>query len=152
MGDLLAGDDVLEKECRTFCRYLTGDEPTAYILRKYRSGQESIPFRSRNPGSPFETLLVVFAGKGTVRARMGDAYARIFLAEGLLRQKLVLLLAILETSPTTYPPLTRGGRGLARAIRDITISLAGFGLSFLGALLVLGPMHILRRSRLPHST
>jgi hypothetical protein len=152
LADPQAAEEVLDKECRTFSRYLLGSEPTDYILRKYRSGHESIPFRSRSQQSTFDSRLVVFAGKGKVRARMSDAYARMFFPHGTLRQKLVLLLAILETSPTSYAPLTRGGRGSTQAIWDITVSLTGFGLSLLGALLVLGPKHMLTRIRTPRPT
>ena len=139
----------LDRECRAFSDYLTGEEPTDYIIRKYRAGHAAIPCQSRRPVNPFEVALVGFAGKGRIRARMADAYARIFFPHGALRQKLVLLLAILETAPTTFAPFTRGGRGFPHAVWGITGSLAGFGLSLMAALLVLGPVHLLTRSRTP---
>jgi len=149
MADAALLTDRLDQECRTFSGYLAGQKPSDYIIRKYRAGHAAIPFQSLRPDDPFEVSLVVFAGKGRTRARMADAYARIFFPHGALRQKLVLLLAILETAPTTYAPLTRGGRGFPHAAWRITVSLAGFGLCLLAALLVLGPMHMLTRSRAP---
>ena len=149
MADATRLTDGLEQECRTFSGYLIGAEPTDYIVRKYQAGHAAIPFMSRKLVNPFEVTLVIFAGKGRIRARIADAYARIFFPHGALRQKLVLLLAIMETAPTTFAPFTRGGRGFPHAVWGITGSLAGFGLSLMAALLVLGPVHLLTRSRAP---
>ena len=143
--------DILDQECRAFSRYLTGGEPSDYILEKYRRGHHAIPYRKRPPINSFEDVLVVFAGKGRIRARMGDAYARVFFPHGILRQKLVLLLALLETAPATSAPLTGGGRGSIHAIWSIAASLLAYGLSLLGGLLVLGPMHMVTRSRTPRT-
>ncbi|NNM00448.1 MAG: hypothetical protein HKO62_06830 [Gammaproteobacteria bacterium] len=48
--------------------------------------------------SRFDRLLLRLARAGSVATRLTDGYARFFVPGSLLRDKLVLLLAILETS------------------------------------------------------
>jgi hypothetical protein len=50
-------------------------------------------------------VLVLAAARGPVLARIADAYASVFARRGLLRRKLALLLAILETRLGTYRAL-----------------------------------------------
>ena len=141
--------NTLDLESSTFTRYLGGSDPSDYIRRKYREGHAAIPYRLTNDGDAFDAMLVVVARGGTVRSRFADAYARIFRPHGALRQKLTLLLAILENSPDTHHEFTRGGKGTVAALAGITASIIVFSLSLLAGLLLLGPAHLLLRGRRP---
>ena len=141
--------NTLDLESAALTRYLAGTGPSDYIRRKYREGHAAIPYRLKGDEDAFDAMLVVVARGGTVRSRVADAYARIFRPHGALRQKLTLLLAILENSPDVHRRFTGGGRGTLAAIAGISASLFIFSISLLAGLLLLGPAHLLLRGRRP---
>jgi len=140
---------TLDQESSAFTRYLAGTRPSDYVSRKYREGHAAIPYRLRNDEDAFDAMLVVVARGGAVRSRVADAYARIFRPHGALRQKLTLLLAILENSPDTHRRFTSGGRGTFAAVAGIAAGLLLFSLSLLAGFIFLGPAHLLLRGRRP---
>ena len=83
------------RECETFCRYLVARPPDAYVLGKYIEAHRVAPGYSS--GTRFDHLLVNFAAGGPARASFADSYACLFARQSLLRRKLILLLAILES-------------------------------------------------------
>src|SRR5262245_30972246 len=105
----------LAAECRAFTRYLIGQDPDPYVVARYQDGHAAIPYRRSASRVPIDGALVLFASRGRVRARIADAYARVFRPHGALRQKLTLLLAVLENAPATHRRFTSGGNGLFRA-------------------------------------
>lgn len=144
------GGPALEAECRAFTRYLIRQAADPYIVARYQDGHRGIPFRRAGRRDAVDGMLVLFASHGGWRVRVADAYARVFRPHGVLRQKLTLLLAILENAPATHRQLTSGGRGLGGAIGRIALALLGFGVAFLGGMLLLGPAHlVLSRARRP---
>lgn len=91
-------EPLLERECRTFTSYLVGTQPTPYVCRKYVAAHvDFLECRSR-----FDKLLIRLARLGSVGTRMADSYARIFMPGALIRKKLVVLLAILETCAPSF--------------------------------------------------
>ena len=124
-----------------FTRYLAGKDPSDYERLKYREGHRAIPYRLKGDEDAMDVALAVIARRGTLRARMADAYARVFRPHGVLRQKLTLLLAILENSPDSHRQYTAGGRGFLLAALAIAGSLVLFLLSLLGGIILFGPMH-----------
>lgn len=141
--------DNLDIESSVFTRYLAGADPSDYVRSKYRDGHRRIPYRLKADEDALDVALAMVARGGPVRARISDAYARVFKPHGVLRQKLTLLLAILENSPDMHRRFTSGGRGLPRAILGIAASLTLFLVSFLAGLLLFGPVHWLLRGRRP---
>ena len=139
--------NTLDLESSAFARYLAEADPSDYVQRKYREGHAAIPYRVKGGEDAFDAMLVVVARGGPVRSRIADAYARIFRPHGALRQKLTLLLAILENSPETHRRFTSGGSGALAAVLGITASLLVFCLSLLAGFLLLGPAHLLLRGR-----
>jgi hypothetical protein len=139
----------LERECDSFARYLTGAPATAYAREKYRRGHSAMP-ASSNPAR-IDRISVALGRSGGLLLRSCDAYSRWFRPTGLLRQKLVLLLAILENSPPTHVQLNEGETG---SPGRLVAALAAHGLLFAGCLLagvlVLGPVH-LATALLPNS-
>jgi nucleoside-diphosphate-sugar epimerase len=107
----------LDRECRVFTRHLLGCSPQPYVVRKYVEAHEKSPTFSE--GSRLDAFLIRIARSGPGMTQLADGYTRIFHPGALLRKKLVLLLAILETSSPTYrlmDAVERGGR-LSLALR-----------------------------------
>lgn len=122
-------------------RYLSGVEPSAYVVAKYTEAHR-LDLPQLRPGSRFDELLVAFARGGTFRAYMADAHARGFRPASLLRRKLVLLLAILECSAQgadldAPDPGSRAGFALRAAFDGVRFTLA----VAVGAALAL-PVHV----------
>ncbi len=115
---------ALERECRAFCRYLTGRLPDGYVLEKYAEAHRVA--RDYSGGSRFDHLLVNIAAGGPVRANFADSYAGLFARRSLLRRKLILLLAILESCAPA--------RGFLDAIEPISSVLLYLRLLARGAL------------------
>lgn len=92
--------DRLLKECETFTSYLLGQEPTDYVVMKYRDGNAACGLD--RPGTRFDRVLLRAARAGRLGARAADSYARFFCRNSLLRKKLILLLAILENSAPSH--------------------------------------------------
>jgi hypothetical protein len=90
-------DHALSSECQIFCEYLVQQKPDAYITKKYRQAHHSgnIPFSKTV--QPFERWLMLLAGIHPFMTRLADSYSRFLFPSSMLRKKLVLLLAILES-------------------------------------------------------
>ena len=90
--DISAGP--LERECERFTQYLTGGKPDHYVKKKYTEGHEAT--KLGKGGNHFDTLLIKIATRNTLFTKLSDVYTRVFYRNAVVRQKLVLLLAILE--------------------------------------------------------
>lgn len=133
----------LSAECRALARYLTGRDPDPYVVARYQAGHYAIPYRRAGARTPIDGALVLFASKGRIRSRIADAYARVFRPHGALRQKITLLLAILENAPATHREFTAGGKGRATGVVAMAGALLGFGFCLVLGMLLLGPAHLL---------
>jgi hypothetical protein len=88
---------ALARECQVFTALLAGRPADDYVFAKYTEAHQNCPALS--DGQRFDGFLIAFARRNGFFARLADAHARIFAPRSLLRRKLVLLLAILETCP-----------------------------------------------------
>lgn len=100
---------ILERECAVFTRFLTGLDPSGYVRTRYVAAHAVRPHFAET--TPRETRLVALAAAGRFWCRLADAYAALFEPQGLLRRKLVMLLAVLETCPPYFEVLDRPLRG-----------------------------------------
>lgn len=130
-------DQDLERECRVFTRYLAGREPTPYVIAKYRAAHAAVD--AYGVQSAFDGRLVAGARLHPVFAWLVDAAARFTAPRGLLRKKLVLLLAILETAPPFFSAIEqieegRRGREFAGLALRLVLFVPGL---VLGMVLVL---------------
>lgn len=135
---------ALAHECRVFTQHLIGTAPTPYAIDVYaRAHAASARFIGQ---STLDAVLVALARRHWLAARVVDGYARLLAPSGLLRRKLVLVLAILETSAPHYQridsPLAQGPAATmaALAVRGV--------LGVLGAAvgcIVLLPIHAVVR-------
>jgi hypothetical protein len=131
----------VERECDVFVRYLAGAESTDYLRAKYTRAVELIPSLRTRPG--FESRLLRFAGRGPFAARIADAYAALLAPDSVLRSRLVLLVALLESSPPYHEAIDRPPEGAS--VRElsgaIAAGLAGV-LSLMAGLIVLLPLRL----------
>jgi hypothetical protein len=107
----------LERECQVFTHLLLGCAAHPYAVRKYVEAHHiSAVFSS---GTRFDLFLLWAARIHWSIAKLADGYARLFARTALLRKKLVLLLAILETSSPSCHLLDSsvGGSTVALAAR-----------------------------------
>ena len=143
-ADPLVDQEALAHECRAFTAYLTGLAPTPYVLEKYRLGHGRIPYLTQEPPRPVDRLLLGAATHGTLLLRCADAYARIARPTGMLRQKLVLALAVLENSPPSHLRLNSAREGsLAVLALGVVGRGLGFSLTLLFGFLVFAPLHLI---------
>jgi len=94
------GGETLIAECRVFCRYLVGIGPPSDVVAAYQKAHALGVVNLGRP-TPMDRALLRVAGMGPALARTADAYAAVFARSGLLRRKLVLLIAILESRAST---------------------------------------------------
>ena len=94
----------LEAECHALCRYLTGVDADAYTSAKYIQAHA---IGSVGPAAGWCDAVLAWAAatQGPLAAQCADAYAAMFVRHGLLRRKLALMLAVLETRLDTYRAL-----------------------------------------------
>ncbi len=91
----MAERSELDRECDAFAHYLGASAGDEYVREQYRAahaaGAVELPSTTG-----FERAVVSLARSVPVLVRALDAHARVFSNGGLLRRKLVLLLAIHE--------------------------------------------------------
>lgn len=129
-----AGPQILARECQVFSRYLVARPPDAYVLDKYIEAHRVA--RDYTGGSRFDRALLNLARSGALGASFADSYACLFARRSLLRRKLILLLAILESSAPA--------RGFLDAIEPVPRALLlsrllGRGVLFLMRVAVAAP-------------
>ena len=136
----------LRAECVTFTRYLTSLVADDYVVSKYVEGHQAVTCDAPR-SSALDRALVKFAADGVIKARIADAYARLFRPYGLLRRKLIFVFSILENSRGFHTEFTRGSDAIfAISILKLAVSAAAFVLSVVAGLLFFGPRHLLDRS------
>jgi hypothetical protein len=124
-------DRALDRECDVFARHLVGEAPDDYVRRKYVEAHAVM--RALAPADRFDAFLLRVASAGTARAKIADAYARVFRPTSAVRKKLVLLLAILETCRSTYRSIDAGTGGPPLWV---IVRLAGRGMVALASLVL----------------
>jgi hypothetical protein len=132
----------LEAECRVFTMHLLGCLPDPYVIRKYVDAHKVSPAFSG--GNRFDDLLVRVAAERPALTKLADSYARIFTPTGLLRKKLVLLLAILETSGPSYHLIDASAKG-GQVVLMFQLLIKGilFGLNLIAGAIVFLPMQMI---------
>ncbi len=136
--------DRLEKECLIFGRYLIGAAPGPEVLAKYRHYHAALAERLTERPGRFDGFLLAAARWWPQPA---DAYARFFQPRGLLRKKLVLLLAILESChPSNRRVDAVDACGGFRLVVRAMLSVLLFGVSLFVGVVVLLPIHLFHKA------
>jgi hypothetical protein len=87
-------------EHAVFTRYLTNKAPTEYVAKQYRMALAARGLAKEDDSPAFDRVTLTLARRGPLCARFADAYCTIFRRHGLLKRRLILLMAILEhTAP-----------------------------------------------------
>jgi hypothetical protein len=96
MGHSQESEALLLRECSVFCRYYIGRAATDFVAQKYVQAHGCDA--RYQPHSAFDSALVGLARRGPQVAQLCDSYACLLARATLLRKKLVLLAALLESS------------------------------------------------------
>ncbi len=135
----MTDQEGLEREHAVFSAYLGSYSSDARVVARYSTAHA--PMLASD--DRFDRWLVAFARRGRVACSLADAYARRVRPYGLLRRKLTLVLALLETGSATHAHFDRA----RPASRIATLSaLAGAGVWWVLrtalALIVVAPLHL----------
>ena len=142
--------DLLNQECDVFCTHLIGQPPNDYVRTKYREGNQAHRLEETAAARPFDRRLVRIARKGPWFSKLADTYAAIFYKPAILRKKLILLLAILESTAPTHRLLAAGQSvGQARYYLTLLTKGIGFACTLLVATVVFTPWHLALGNRGP---
>jgi NADH dehydrogenase len=139
---------TINRECEVFAHYLIGQPPTDYIREQYEMATLARDLANDSKFIAFDRTTLRFARRSVFFTRVADAYCAIFHRRGILRRKLILLLAILEHAAPTAArfdsPMNRGLVGIATNVLLLAVS---FGLSLLAGIFLLLPSHLFRRNQ-----
>jgi len=136
-----AGDApaVLAREFTLFARYLGTADPPA-------SGVSAYTRAAAAAGAPADRLdrwLLALARGSSTGLALADAYARLARPYGALRRRLVLTVAVLESSAATHAAYdTAIASGAPAAWLAIVAAGSGWALRTAVALVLLGPLHL----------
>lgn len=91
-------EEQLHKECEKLSLYLTGMRPDNYVSEKYMHAHisDNITIAGDQP-SVFDRFMISVATINPFLASLVDNYTKVFFKKALIRKKMVLLLAILES-------------------------------------------------------
>ena len=130
----------LKHECTKYTEYIINCKPNAYIEKKYIEGLKINRIES-NIGR-FDTFLIKVTNKNAFMIRLADIYTSVFYRKSVFRKKLILLLAVLESCPTTYPEIdsVTGSSQFCLLIQTIQKILV-FSTLLLVSCIVLFPIH-----------
>lgn len=131
---------TLARECAVFSTYLIGIRPTEYIQVKYVEAhrwREDLIARDR-----VDRVLIRLARTHPVLTRCADSYSRFLLPESVMRKKLVVMLALLETSfPACKVVDQVASAGLLRVSLRLSLDGALMIAGLVMIVAILGPIH-----------
>ncbi len=126
--------NALAGECNALCRYLADLDADDYVVGKYEAAHRAgVLGREARPGA-FDRLLLRVGLLHPLTTRAVDGYAALLFKRALLRKKVTLLIAILETRPpfSSLLDTVDDGRPAALVVRTLATGLPAI---LIGALL-----------------
>jgi hypothetical protein len=127
-----AAQPGLETEARVFGRYLVGEVPTQELVERYAAANRRL---AHSIGSE-DAAVVAFARRHPWSVGFLDAAAALLRPDGLLRSKILMMAAILETTPRFAEEfLPRPVPRLVLLVRGAAIGLVAVTKAALGLLL-----------------
>jgi hypothetical protein len=113
-------DETLANEAICFTRYLIGKEASAEVIERYARANACL---FQTPPNPMEERMIAFALKHPRAIPLLDTGAGLSRTGARLRQKILVLLAILETMPEHFEATRPDSPGPWRTFA--TLSKAG---------------------------
>ncbi|MAF27112.1 MAG: hypothetical protein QF819_05740 [Gemmatimonadota bacterium] len=148
MDEVRSPRRILEDEGRTLGRYILGEGPAMFILEKYVQAHAAGVVEPPGGADSFDRLVVEVAQGGHGLTRFADSYCALFRRGGLLRRKLSLLVALLESVAPTDAAVDRvTAPGRTRTFLDAAFRAAAFAVLAAFSIPVFGPAHLALRRR-----
>ncbi len=135
--------DRLAAECRIFTRYLVDGEAPTEVMAAYERAHKVSAVAPHGNTPPLDRALLRVAHMGPDFTRVADGYSAAFAKASLLRRKLVLLVAILESRQRTAAVLDTAVPG-SRAAWVLTVGLRVTGCVLMVSLatLLIVPLYV----------
>jgi hypothetical protein len=131
---------VLERECRAYTPYLTGQLPSRYIVEKYQDFHQKIGLSAVQP---YEQFLLAMSARGPEWARLVDSYVSFWRKDSVVRSKIVLTLALLECAPPSFESLDAvPDGGWIGAVLRLASGAARYGLTLIVASILFTPVSL----------
>lgn len=133
----------LERECRTYVRYLIGQAPSDYVVEKYVDCFQKSDVLAALKPNRFDRFLVQISARGLFWAGLADSYVSASCKSSAVRKKLIVTLALLECAPPSFETLDRTDSGGLLG----TMTRLGFGairnaIAFLAAFVIFTPVRL----------
>jgi hypothetical protein len=126
LGDRgLQGNGRLENEGRIFARYLLGREAAPELVERYAAANRRL---LRDAADPRDGAVLGFVYRHPWSLSLLDAACALLRPAGLLRTKLLIMAAILETSPAhaaDFLPRSAGTAALFARLAGLGVLAAG---------------------------
>ncbi len=137
---------ILIKECRTFCKYLSGIKANDYVTENYIKYHDISQIEKEIKLSPFDKVLLKIARIHPVFTKFIDIYTKFFKPLTLIRYKITYLLAILEVSSPYYQEIDFS-TGISKFGFIVLLGIRGgiFALQLLLSIIFLLPFDLLFR-------
>jgi hypothetical protein len=138
----IVSDMQQSSDARVFCRYLIGQDPSEAIVGRYARALAATGFdpAGRDP-------LMLFVRRHPSLLGPLDAACALFAPRHELRQRLVLLLALLETTPEHADLFLEHSGGRLGAWLKLFRSVAGAGLLLLAGVPLYAGLRLFARSQ-----
>ena len=135
---------TLKQECQLFTRYLIDESPHAYVQNKYHEAHRVSDMFHTFEANSFDALLLKIAIIHPFTTKLVDTYASFFARQSVVRKKIILLLAILESCNPTYAHFDKPASGNLATLGLKTIQHGViFGFTMVMALICLLPLNLL---------
>jgi hypothetical protein len=129
----------LGAEHRSFARHLAGVEPSALQIAKYVDFHR---LQALAPRNAFDARLYRLSRAGSFGLVLADAYTGTLYRKSLVRAKLVLSVAILESAAPSFVALDRPDPGGRWVFVSMAFRVGLSALALVTAALLLAPFHV----------
>ena len=149
----LARYNQLDRESKVYTKFLINDEPTSYIQNKYQKAHHRSNIFEGNVSDPFDDFLIKFSSKNGFFTKLADSYASFFKKNSLIRKKLILLLALLESTAPSYRQFeSPDSSSMLTIVFWIFLKGAVFAISLIAAIILFMPIKVLFSIRAKFAT
>ncbi len=133
----------LIRECKTFCKYLSGLKANGYVIENYIKYHNISNLENKKDKPFFDKFLIKLASLHPLLTKPIDIYTKFLKPQTVLRYKLSYLLAILEVSPPYYKNIeTTEGIEKYKFLLLLVLKGGVFGVQLLVSIILLLPFDL----------